>query len=353
MIEPLNAAALCTIVRKSISSDLGLKSPYDGLACLVHACMLSTGFKFIGLGEDQRIEQPFTCENVSTLPNDWNTSSASMYAFRYTHTQSSMEFSIRISRLGNKTLIFGIASGDDKTCSFDIITQDFTSENFYPWKPEENAEALANGYISMSRIKDFSQRFKINVLQKLIPGLNKEGYTEERSNAVQPAESSVSRVPPGGPARDPLAEQPRPGYDPLALPRRPIPRPSDWPPDFDDEYEMSGSSARPFNPLANYGDDDLRPAGIDSMDPLRRRPGGRGGMHPTPEQILFPDAGYGTPTFPSPRMPPPSARYDPVFPGDPRGSGGRGGRDLGRGGFFPPGGAGPPMDSDAYDFMFS
>lgn len=352
MGEPLNPAALCSIVRKSIDNAVGLRNSYDGIASLVHACMLSTGFKFIGLGEDQRIEKPFTNEDVSPLPSAWNESSASMYAFRYTHSQSSMEFVVRISRLGKKTMIFGIALGDDKTCSFDVLTQDFTSENFYPWKPEENAEALANGFISMSRIKDFSSLFKINILQKLIPGLSKEGYSEE-----QPATSQTapSRVPRSDPAYNPLDTQPRAGYDPLRIPSRRDPRPSDWPPEFDDEHEMLGSMGGPRFPggLGNIGADDLRPPGIDAMNPFSRRQGGHRGMHPTPEDIINPDRGYGSPTFPSPGMPPAGARYDPVFPGDRNGLGGRGGRGLGQGGFSQFRGSDSPMDSDAHDSMFS
>lgn len=348
-MEPLNPATLCALVRKSISGQEGLKNAYDGVAVLVHACMLSTGFKFIGLGEDQKVDKPFTSEDASSLPPVWNESSASMYAFRYTHSQSSMEFIVRISRLGRKTMVFGIALGDDKTCSFDVLTQDFTSENFYPWKPEENAEALANGFISMSRIKDFSALFKINILQKLIPGLNKEGYTEEQTNATSSAQTVQSGMPRDGVPRGPVDFRPPINYDPLMEPRRRLQRPEDWPPEGDDEYEMLGSMSGPRFP-GNIGADDLRPPGIDVMDPFQRRQGGHRGMHPTGEDLMRP---YGTPTFPSPGMPPAGARYDPVFPGDRNGLNGRGGRGLGQGGFTQFGGSNAPMDSDAHDSMFS
>lgn len=353
MAEPLNPASLCSIIRKSIQPETGLKDEYDGLACLAHACMLSTGFKFIELGEAEKAQQSITASELSSLPAAWNTSNSSMYAFRYTHDQSSMEFVIRVSRMGRRTMIFGIAVDDDKTCSFDIATQDFTSENFYPWKPEENAEALTNGYISMSRMKDFSSRFKLNVLQKLIPGLNKEGYTEESTSATTQSSRAQATNDPDSSLRE--DRRPAPGYDPLRNPARPNPRPSDWPPEFEDEYEMQGSRSGPRFPggIGGIGADDLRPPGIDAMNPFSRRSGGHRGMHPTPEDIMFPDQGYGTPTFPSPGMPPAGARYDPVFPGDRNGLGGRGGRSLGRGGFNQLGSPGGPMDSEAHDSMFS
>lgn len=303
MTTPLSPAGLCTIIRKTVDPEVGLKNEYDGLATLVNACMLSTDFKFVGLGEDGKIDSAISAESLAILPADWNASTSSSYAFRYTHQQSSMEFIMRITRLGKKTMIMGLATGDDKVQSIDIVTQDYTSENFYPWKPTADAEALANGYISLSRIKDFVSLFKINILQKLIPGLNKEGYTEERSSTSN--ESRSSRIGPG-------QEIPRPGYDPLRIPSRPNPRPSDWPPEFEDEHNMQNRGIR--MPGA-FGADDLNPPGIDTMNPFGRR-GGHRGMHPTPEDIMFPDRGYGTPTFPSPNLPPAGARYDPVFPGD-------------------------------------
>lgn len=349
MTATLSPAALCNIVRQSIDPDVGLKNQYEALAALANACMLNTGFKFIGLGEEGKVETSITSDTLSPLPSEWNSSASFMYAFRYTHAQSSMEYIIRVSRMGKKTMVFGIANGDDKTCSIDITTQDYTSENFYPWKPAADAEALANGYISMSRIKDFASLYKINVLQKLIPGLNKEGYSEERpvAAATRGNRPQGSSRPRDDPANDPLRDIPRPNYDPLRNPPQPFPRPSDWPPEFEDEHQMRGSMGGPRLPGA-FGADDLNPPGIDAMNPFGRRSGGgHRGMHPTPEDIMFPDRGYGTPTFPSPGMPPAGARYDPVFPGDNNGMNSRRGpRHFGGGG---PSG---PMDNDVGNSMF-
>lgn len=74
----------------------------------------------------------------------------------------------------------GLAVGDDKTTSFDFKTEDFTSPALFPWT-SENAQPITNGFIGEHRIKDLASLFKINILQKLIPGLSKTGYLEEES----------------------------------------------------------------------------------------------------------------------------------------------------------------------------
>jgi proteasome inhibitor subunit 1 (PI31) len=82
--------------------------------------------------------------------------------------------------MGGKTVIMGVAVEDDKTTSFDIKTDDFTSPSFFPWTTD-NEQNVINGFIAQNRLKDLAGLFKINILQKLIPGLNKTGYTEEQS----------------------------------------------------------------------------------------------------------------------------------------------------------------------------
>jgi proteasome inhibitor subunit 1 (PI31) len=82
--------------------------------------------------------------------------------------------------MGGKTVVMGLAVGDDKTASFDVKTDDFTSAAFFPWT-SDGGQDVVGGYIRESRVKDLAGLFKVNILQKLIPGLNKSGYTEEQS----------------------------------------------------------------------------------------------------------------------------------------------------------------------------
>lgn len=352
-----------------------LKTPHDAIAIFVHACMLSVGFRLIGLSEDDRLgtspqyypsppqntttltkhtETPIEGTSPQPLPQNWNASPGA-YGFRYAHAQSSLQYLIKVNRLGNKTVIMGLGLGDDKTASFDLVTKDFLSESFFPYTlhptPIPQQQPLENGFISASRITDLASLIKISIVQKLIPGLSKPGYTEDPTAATAAAASSSRQ--PRNEYDDPLRVGPRPYHDPLRYPPRPghppIPAGGERPPGFDDDYEIlspprgygSGSGGR--NPLS-IGDDDLNPPGLGPGAPLRGpffgegRPGfggmgPMGGMHPTGDHPMFGGGGEGVPDL---RFPP-GARYDPVGPGDAPMGGLRGPRGPGRGGPGPGG----------------
>ena len=131
------------------------------------------------------IEREFDESDMQTL---WTEESPSHREFRYAHPQSSLEFILKVSRMGGKTVIMGLAVGDDKTVIFDIKTDDFTSAAFFPWT-SEGRQSVIGGYIGENRIKDLSGLFKINILQRLIPGLSKPGYLEEE----QPTTATTSQ----------------------------------------------------------------------------------------------------------------------------------------------------------------
>lgn len=68
---------------------------------------------------------------------------------------------------------------DDKTTTLDILTADFTSESSFPYDGSaESAPPLVHSFISSARIKDLVGQFKLQVVQKLMPSLRKEGYEE-------------------------------------------------------------------------------------------------------------------------------------------------------------------------------
>ena len=277
------------------------------------------------------LEFAFDETQIQTL---WTGESPSHHEFRYAHPQSSLEFIVKVSRLGGKTVVLGLAVGDDKTNSFDVKTEDFTSANFFPWKRDER-QSIVGGFIRESRMKDLAGLFKINILQKLIPGLNKSGYNEERQaspsipNSSRPYQtlhdaSNGSILPshdiqPRGP--EPAN---RPDYDPLRIPpRRPLePEPM---PDFEDPYDLNRPlplfpppSGGPFS----IGHDDLNPPGLG--DPFNF---GRGGFGPT--GLPRPGGGHGGMFMDirgrgrgeRPPGVPPGARWDPIGPGR-RGRGG-------------------------------
>lgn len=211
--------------------------------------------------------------------------------------------------------------GDDKVRSFDLKPKDFVSESSFPFTVppsqgvDEAASSVRKAFLSPGRMTDVASLFKINILQKVAPGLQKEGYEESAHAASQSAGAGRQPEPGGGrregreapphedddPLRDdhllpPLA-QPRPyDDDPLASepPRRPYPAGDFPPPGFEDEYEINrpprggmggGGERRPLN----IGERDLYPPGLGPHDPLRGGGGfgPGGGMHPTFDDPLF------------------------------------------------------------------
>jgi len=273
-----------------------------------------------------------------------------------------MEYVVKIDRLGGKAEIRGIGLGDERISRFEITAKDYISSSALPLRitlTESGEEDRSNlkprlqeVFISESRIKDLASLFKITIIQKLMPGLHKEGYeetaadagTSERERVRDAREDEHARR---GPRVDPLRADPLPQParpypfdDPLAAPpRRPV---GDFPPPgFEDEYEINrpprgGVPGFPRRSPFNIGHDDLNPPGLGPNDPLRgsfvgggglARPLGGGGMHPTFDDPLFGGQGGQGGGF-DPQAPP-GARYDPVGPGD--------GPPQGRSGRFPGG----------------
>ncbi|KAL1960428.1 hypothetical protein VTO42DRAFT_7727 [Malbranchea cinnamomea] len=322
--------------------EVNLKNPYEAVALVGHACMLAVDFRLIGLGEDHRIEH--SEEPSKRLPNEWNANST--YAFKYAHAQSSMQYLLKVSRLGNNAVVFALALGDDKTTSFDIAVKDYISESSLPLpsNPTNLSDALRDVFISAARLGDLISLFKLNVIQRLAPGLQKEGYedTRQETRRGEPVRQPREDEPPRDPLRDPHLPEPARPYpfnDPLAAPPRPpIPAGDFPPPGFEDEYEIN-RPPRGFHPgygerrPLNIGERDLYPPGLGPHDPLRGHfgptGGGGGGMHPTYDDPIF--GGRGNRQGYDPQVPP-GARYDPVGPGDERPMG------RGQGSHFPGGG---------------
>lgn len=271
-----------------------------------------------------------------------------------------MEYLIKVSRLGSKSVVYGLAIGDDKTTHFDVTSNDYISPSTIPLtipedtSTEDAAKKLQDLFISAGRLNDLGSLFKISIVQKLAPGLHKQATEESNDDPSRTptADRSGSRQgdAPGArqPPNEPEPAHPYPFNDPLARPQgnRPLPEPI---PGFEDEYEITRptrSSLQDNRYPVGIGHDDLYPQGLGPNDPLRPhlggglpRPGGGmgGGMHPTFDDPLF--RGQGGVGGYDP-MAPPGARYDPIGPGGaPRDN--RSGRGFPGGGFGGPGGRPP------------
>lgn len=381
--------------RDSASSPATLRTPQDGLAALFHTALARLDFRLIGLTEDDRLSDyaqpsqpsasasgsaeasaststdsapPVPASQANILPPAWNRNGPESYTLRYRHDQSSLTFLIKLLRMSTRVLVHASAVEDNKTATWELPLSDYTSASFFPFPREASAssstapEPLVHGFISSSRLNDLLLAFKGKIIQKLIPGLRKEGYEESPAEAEQE----------GADAR--RAAQPQP-------PRRPLqgePDDPTWP------STVPSPFAGGRNPLA-IGDRDLdplggaRPPGAGFGPPPLFGPagGGGGGMYVGPDDPIFrdrfnrPGAGgvpagggqgqtgpWGGDGFLPPGAVPPGARFDPVGPW---GAGPRLPRGGGQGGPGAPGGGSgdpdwddvrPPGGNSEYDNMF-
>ncbi len=346
----LDPAALISLLPTLLpSSAKALNNPQDALASLLHAAMSALAFRLTAVDESSS-----SIHENNVLPVDWNKSGPGHFTFKYKHEQSSLEFVIKLSKLGSRTLINAIAlevcilnalaycsqralisSQTDKVASLDVATDDFSSPSFYPYDAgSSNAQPLVHGFISYNRVADFMGQFKLKILQKIMPGLRKEGYIEDTTettgsgarpppDTVQPGPSAQPRVPLQAPPRNPFHPQPLFPDNPLEIGRR----------------DLEPFASNPFSPPS------LFPPGS-----------GGDGMFVGPDHPIFgapyggmlPRGPWGGDGFLPPMGAPPGARFDPIGPdpfprrGGPPGLRGRG-RGRGRGGYGPPSG-GPDND---------
>jgi hypothetical protein len=112
------------------------------------------------------------CQKLTPrLPAQWNSSFGS-HTFLYAHSQSSMQYVVKVDRLGGKAEIRGIGLGDERISRFEITAKDYVSSSALPLRisMNENGEEdrsnltskLKEVFISESRIKgEFRDSFVI------------------------------------------------------------------------------------------------------------------------------------------------------------------------------------------------
>lgn len=158
-----------------------------------------------------------------------------------------------------------------------------------------------HGFISSNRITDFVSQFQLAIIQKLIPGLRKDGYTESGSTSQN------------------NQQWPRPQVDPQ--PSRPHPVPPPFAPERGDPW----AAIPPRNPLEiGRRDLDPFPSNPFAPPPLFGGPSGGDGMFVGPNHPIFGSRNpgssgmrgpWGGDGFLPPMGAPPGARFDPVGPG--------------------------------------
>ncbi|KNB06165.1 hypothetical protein FOXG_06977 [Fusarium oxysporum f. sp. lycopersici 4287] len=329
------ADALPTHLPSDDSSDLA--SSYEAIALLIHSYLTALGFKLLDFDEDKKLPE---CESLAPrLPPQWNSGLGSC-SFLYSYKQLAMILSIRVSPMGKKVEIQGLAVGDDNICRFERSIGEVVKSDKLPIRittkdNEEDrsdlAEKLQVLFTSEQTITDILHDLELHIIPKLIPKLQSEGYVEPaKAEANARSERSVQVA--QGPNRpchgDPILNSymlPPPAILPpeMARPRsHPI---GDFPPPgFEDEYEMNrpprSGLQMPGRSPYNVGHDVLNPPSLGPHDPLRDsltgglpQPGAGSGMRPTFDDPLFGgQRGNGSSGF-DPQVPP-GARWDPTGP---------------------------------------
>jgi hypothetical protein len=359
VLPPLSAASIIKAIASSLPKEGEIKSPYDAIALAVHACMLNSGFRLIGLDE----EESWDSVTIYSLPLSWNAFQS--FTFRYAASTTTPEAIVKVSRLGKNAVIDAISLGDNKRTSFDVPVEEYTDASSLPTNPlVDDASPLVGAvlrniqqiYISAGRLGDFADLVKTHILQKLQDNPQDKQQEESAESAAGPSRTEEPRPPqpqvpqPANPYPTP-DNPPQPSAPSSSRPR--VPAPGEEPPGFEDEYDiyrppgrLPGQQPRggpDRNPLS-IGADDLYPPGLGPNDPIRphlgpgglREPGSGGGMHPRFDDPLFGEQGQEGPQA----NVPPGARYDPTYPGDPQGelgqwpgTGRRGPGAGGQGGF--------------------
>jgi proteasome inhibitor subunit 1 (PI31) len=104
----LDPSALITPLLNLLPSNKKrLESQQDAIAALIHSAFHALSFRLIAVDDSS----PASTTAIDTLPEAWNTDGPGNYTLRYRHEQSSLEFIVKVVKLGSRTLINAIAVG--------------------------------------------------------------------------------------------------------------------------------------------------------------------------------------------------------------------------------------------------
>ena len=83
-----------------------LESPQDALAALVHTILSVLAFRLVAVDDNA----PAHDVPDGVLLEEWTSHAPSHYTLRYKHEQSSLQFIVKVSKLGSRTLVNAIAA---------------------------------------------------------------------------------------------------------------------------------------------------------------------------------------------------------------------------------------------------
>ncbi|BGP11493.1 hypothetical protein JCM10049v2_007400 [Rhodotorula toruloides] len=378
MSDPLAPDALVQLARSLASPNAQLSTPAQALALLIHAIHSALSFRLVqpkpdaeeetgaSEGQQQGEQGGQAGEGVKNrLPRDWPPEEGTgELKLKYRHEQSSMEFVVSVVDLGGRLLVAGAAVDNPaRSSTFDLVTNDYFSPTALSSSSPLSLSSLSPSlpFSAPNRLADLILLYRLNILQKLVPGLRKEGYTEVSERDAPRTGSGASTSGGGGggggaPMGGYLPDRGGPmGMFPPSNPSPSRPTPSHPDPGTNDPLRIPFRSPPPHAPLADIGRRDLEPlGGLPGTFPrLPGFPGApslgdpdAGGMLVGPNHPLFrdrfppPEGGegaegrrWGGDGYLPPIGAPPGARFDPVGPGNGPLFGGIGGQPgAGRGG---------------------
>lgn len=82
-----------------------LESQQDAITALVHTAFKVLSFRLVAVDDST----PASSNLDGILPDSWNSHGPGSYTLRYRHEQSSLEFVVKVVKLGSRTLINAIA----------------------------------------------------------------------------------------------------------------------------------------------------------------------------------------------------------------------------------------------------
>jgi len=103
LLDP--SALIAPLLNLLPSSKKRLESQQDAVVALIHSAFTALSFRLIAVDE----ASPANITLGGVLPEAWNTNGPGNYTLRYHHEQSSLEYIIKVVKLGNRTLINAIA----------------------------------------------------------------------------------------------------------------------------------------------------------------------------------------------------------------------------------------------------
>lgn len=86
-------------------SKQSLQSPVEAIAGLIHTALSVLGFRLTAVDDSS----PARTFDNNVLPEEWNLHGPGNYTMRYRHEQSSLEFLVKVTKLGSRTVINAIA----------------------------------------------------------------------------------------------------------------------------------------------------------------------------------------------------------------------------------------------------